>query len=101
MSMQPFECHVVYRPTWKDKILPIARNLGFSVSFLVGDDELGDEKMMYCTRRSEDFPTLNNDMERLVASSPAGSVMRYKIECVLLDVVVPAKHYDELIAKRV
>lgn len=87
MIPQPFECHVVYKPTWQAQIAPLAKKHNFSISFLVGDDELGEAKMMYCTRRSNDFKLLEAQMNDLTKDSPPQSVLRQKIECVMMDVI--------------
>lgn len=91
--MKNFECHVVFKPNTqleKDSALGIAQDHKFSISFLKGDEDLGDDKLMYCTIRDETFESIKSRMDAFIEDiqNPfkyAAKVLRAKIEVTLYD----------------
>lgn len=72
-------------PEWLPKVEPVAKKHKFKTSVLVGDEVMGDAKLLYCTSHGKDFVELNRRMEALIKDLP-GLPMRKKIEHVVLDV---------------
>lgn len=87
MHEKLFECHVVYKPEDRDKVLPLTEEYLFNTSYIVGDDDLGDMRLLYATRRCQTFWEINTLKESLIeASRKAGiSPLRAKIEVTLSD----------------
>lgn len=80
-----YECHVTCLPQDRDIIEPIADKHKFKTSVLTGDEILGDEKYLYCTKHDGDYMNLYYAMEALIKDLSEVKIVRKKIELILLD----------------
>lgn len=80
-----FEAHIVYPPQYRSLIEDDAKAKGYSVSAIVGDDELGDDKLLYLTKRSDSFDNLYADVKTYLMAQRVKAI-RYKIEATIIDV---------------
>lgn len=82
-----YECHVTLPPEFLKQAEEIAPHFKFKTSILVGDEELGPAKHVYCTSHDGDLVRMKDRMEGLAyALTGAGVVIRRKkIELIILD----------------
>ena len=82
-----YESHITLDPAKVSRELvdAFAKLSGFKTSILVGDDVMGDARLLYCTGHGRDRGELENRMEKLANALPVRP-MRMKIEHVVLDV---------------
>lgn len=84
--MNHYECHVTLDPRCRDLVEPIAKEHKFKTSALVGDEVMGDDKLLYCTTHDSDIGRILSRTNRLIEAFPEGvKVLRKKIEHILLD----------------
>lgn len=81
-----FECHITIEPKFRDKVEIIAKQHKFKVSALVGDEIMGDDKLIYCTCHDTDEDSITSKMQNLVLDLQNISILRKKIEHIILDV---------------
>lgn len=84
MIQNYFECHVTLLPDNREKVEPIAKKHKFKTSILVGDEVMGDERLLYCTSHDRTFESMKARMEALISELPP-PILRKKIEHILLD----------------
>lgn len=80
-----FEAHIVYPPQYRSLIEDDAKAKGYSVSAIVGDEDMGDDKLLYLTKRSDSFDNLYADVKTYVMGQRV-KALRYKIEATIIDV---------------
>jgi hypothetical protein len=86
MKEGSFECHITLEPESRLVVESIAKKHKFKVSALVGDEVMGDDKLLYCTTHDSDFKRIMDRMEDLISELPEPvKVLRKKIELILLD----------------
>lgn len=82
----PYETHLVFRPDERRIVEPIAKMFGFSISYLVGDDDLGEIRLLYCTKRASTFNKIQEDLDIFLCHlEPDTRPIRKKIEYTMLD----------------
>jgi hypothetical protein len=86
MKEGSFECHVTLEPRDRGAIELVAKKHKFKVSALVGDEVMGDDKLLYCTTHDSDFKRIMDRMNYLISELPETvKVLRKKIEQILVD----------------
>lgn len=87
ISVKPFECHITCSPRDAGTVFPIATQHGFTTSLLVGDDAMGDAKLLYCTSHDYTLEMMRRRMGLLVSALEGAGVktLRRKIEHIVLD----------------
>lgn len=78
-----YECHVTLKPERIPEIEEIAKRHKFKTSVLMGDEVMGDAKLLYCTTHDVDL-SIWDRMDRLIADLPV-PILRKKIEHVIFD----------------
>lgn len=85
---KPYEAHLVFRPEHKAKVKEIGANLQLSFSFIVGDEDYGDnERLLYLTVRESTLRDIQHrvDKARHACFESNVPVLRWKIEFTLQD----------------
>lgn len=84
--MNHYECHVTLNPEHRAAVEAIAKVHKFKTSALVGDEVMGDDKLLYCTTHDSDFIRIVRRMDDLIKALPKEiKVLRKKVEEILID----------------
>lgn len=85
--MVHFECHVTLKPEKRELVEALAKKHKFKVSSLVGDEVMGDDKLLYCTTHDADFQRISDRTTNLLYDLRYENltVLRKKIEQILVD----------------
>lgn len=85
-----YECHVTLPPKDRELVDSIAKFHRFKTSSLVGDEIMGDDKLLYCTSHSKTYDELSQRMDALVENLTENGVeiLREKIEHIIYDTKV-------------
>ncbi len=84
-----YECHVTLTPPapgMRRTVEEIASLHRFKTSVLVGDEAMGDDRLLYLTTHDASFAAIYDRMERVIGDLPKPvEVLRRKIEHIVLD----------------
>lgn len=84
--MASFECHVTLKPEQRSVVELVAKKHKFKVSALIGDEVMGDDKLLYCTTHDNDFNRILTRTNALIADFPIDiKILRKKIEQIMID----------------
>ena len=86
MKVGSFECHITLEPQHRDVVDPLAKQHKFKTSVIAGDEEMGDEKYLYCTTHDSNYDRIVGRMDTLINNLPPNvKVLRKKVEEIKLD----------------
>ena len=86
MKAGSYECHVTLEPQNRERVEELAKEHKFKVSALVGDEEMGDDKLLYCTTHDSSKDRIIQRMNDLVLQLRAFvKVLRIKVEEIVID----------------
>jgi hypothetical protein len=82
-----FECHITLEPQYRAAVEPLAKEQGFKVSSLVGDEFVGDDLKVYCTTHAKTETKIRTKMAGLTGALTAHNIpfLRRKIEHIIYD----------------
>lgn len=82
-----YECHITLEARYKEQVEPIAKECGFKVSALKGDEFLGDDIKIYLTSHAKEEMPMRGKMASMTAGLWNAKIpyIRRKIEHIIFD----------------